>query len=416
MPFELSPPTGLRPRPAPDAPRIRALVDAIDVVLDAPADATLPAAALGDEILVLQRQINRLSAGLLARLAAFDAVDGAHVIAGASTASWLRHRTGLPAGQSSDLVRTARALRDSLVDTRAALQRGDLTTQHARTIVRTVGQVTDAVVPEHQPVVAHEVEAVMLGVGCSVDAGSLTGFGHRVRQIADPEGVLSDANRAYERRWFTASRTLDGMVNVEGLLDPQSGATVLTLLAAGSVPTGPGDTRSSGQRRADALVEMCRQALDRGDVAATGGISPHLLVTTSLAALQGAAAKAQQDSAELEWVGPVPAETARRLACDATLSRVLIDPAGLPLDVGRATRVVPPAIRAALVIRDGGCVADCCDRPPPWTEAHHIQHWIDGGATSLENLVLLCRTHHRKVHEQRWQLRRSHDQWSLVPP
>jgi hypothetical protein len=83
---------------------------------------------------------------------------------------------------------------------------------------------------------------------------------------------------------------------------------------------------------------------------------------------------------------------------------VIFDGPSQPLDVGRRTRVVPPAIRTALAVRDRGCVHPGCDRPPPFTDAHHIRAWIDGGATSLDNLVLLCRTHHRLLHEGKWEL------------
>ena len=410
MNLPLRPPPGLQPRPVPVAPSLHGLVGAVDQVVDAALSNN--SAVLGDEILVVQRQINRLTGALLDRVAAFDAVDGAHEVSGATTASWLRHRTGLPAGQSSDLVRTSRVLRDELPDTHAALRRGELTGQHARTVARTVRKVTDNVRTEHVGSVRAEVEKVMLDVGRSVDVGSLNGFANRVRQIVDPDGVLADANRAHERRWLTVARSIDGMVNIEGLLDPESGATVMTALAAGAVPTGSDDHRSGGQRRADSLVELCRQALDRGEVASSGGVEPHLLVTTSLDSLQ----QAHNAPAEMEWAGPVPPETARRFACDATLTRVLVNPEGMPLDVGRSTRVVPPAIRTALVVRDGGCVAECCDRPPSWTEAHHIRHWIDGGETSLANLVLLCRSHHRKVHEERWTIERINGRWTLAPP
>lgn len=417
MKLSLPTPAGLPTRPAPPAARLRALHKAVTALVDANATSpstSLPIAALGDEIVALQREINRLHGLLLERLAAFDANDGAHTLVGTSTSSWLRHRTGLPAGAASDVVRTARALRDDLPRTREALAQGDLTSQHARTIAQTVRKAADQIKPEHVAEVSHEVERVMLEVGRSVDAGSLSGFGQRVRQIVDPDGSLADANRGHERRWFTAAKTLGGMVSLEGLLDPQAGATLLTVLAAGAVPNGPEDTRSAGQRRADALVEVCRQQLDQGRVAASGGVSPHLLVTTSLQSLQ------QQtpgtEPAAIEWTGAIPPETARRFACDATISRVLVDPQGLPLDVGRSTRVISPAIRTALVVRDQGCVAECCDRPPAWTEAHHIVHWIDGGDTSLANLVLLCRTHHRRVHEAGWILDHHQGHWRVRPP
>ena len=81
------------------------------------------------------------------------------------------------------------------------------------------------------------------------------------------------------------------------------------------------------------------------------------------------------------------------------MTRVLTDGPSQPLDVGRRTRTIPPAIRRALVVRDGGCRAGGCDRPPAWTDAHHLRHWADGGPTTLDNLVLLCRRHHRLVHE-----------------
>jgi hypothetical protein len=103
--------------------------------------------------------------------------------------------------------------------------------------------------------------------------------------------------------------------------------------------------------------------------------------------------------AETVWGAVLGPETARRLACDASLTRVVIDPDSQPLDVGRRTRLIPPAIRTALVVRDRGCTYPGCDRGPQWTDAHHVRHWSDGGTTSLDNLVLLCRQHHRTVHE-----------------
>jgi hypothetical protein len=147
-------------------------------------------------------------------------------------------------------------------------------------------------------------------------------------------------------------------------------------------------------------------------------------------------------------VGPLPAETARRLACDARLTRVLVtrqrhhgdgaDPAGdlaarrrtaiallppalggaptQPLAVGHATRVVAPAQRAALTVRDGGCRFPGGDRPVAWCDAHHLQHWLHGGPTDLDNLVLLCRGHHHAVHEGGWRLHRHPDDTLTATP
>lgn len=416
MKLPLSAPHGLAPRPRAEAPRLRGLAAAVDGVL-AESGSDLPTTSLADELIGLHREINRLHAVFLERVSAFDAVGGAEELVGTSARSWLRHRVGLPASTASDLVRTARSLRDHLPATREALISGELTTQHARTIANTVRQAADHVSTEHVTEVSQEVEQVMLDVARSVDAASLVGFGNRVRQVVDPDGALTDANRAHDRRWLTVAKTFSGLVSVDGLLDAEGGATLLTVLAAGAVPNGPEDRRTSGQRRADTLVELCRQALDRGEVSSTGGLEPHVLVTTSLESLQAAAvAESHADLAEVEWGGSIQPESARRIACDATISRVLVDPQGLPLDIGRSTRVISPAIRTALVTRDKGCVAECCDRPPAWTEAHHIEHWIDGGVTSLANLVLLCRTHHRRVHEENWILEKTAGRWQVRPP
>ena len=91
-------------------------------------------------------------------------------------------------------------------------------------------------------------------------------------------------------------------------------------------------------------------------------------------------------------------ETVRRLACDASVARVITSGRSQPLEVGRATRVVPPSMRRALVVRDSGCAFPGCDRPASWCDAHHVVHWADGGRTDLGNLVLLCRRHHRLIH------------------
>jgi hypothetical protein len=90
---------------------------------------------------------------------------------------------------------------------------------------------------------------------------------------------------------------------------------------------------------------------------------------------------------------------ARLQAAMALLPVALGGPATQPLEVGRATRVVSPAQRTALAVRDGGCVFPGCDRPPGWCEAHHLRHWLHGGPTDLDNLALLCWAHHRAVHE-----------------
>jgi len=276
-------------------------------------------------------------------------------------------------------------------------------------------------------------------------------------EVADPAAAEQQALRRHERRGLWVAPTFEGMVAVDGLLDAEAGETLLTALEPLARPTTADDERSAAQRNADALTELARRALEGGRLPQTGGVRPQVTVTVDLATLLG---QAGLQSAEGGWVGPLPAKTARRLACDAAVTRVLVtrhrdptrhddgDPAGElgdldptgdlaarlrtamellppalggarsePLEVGRATRVVAPAQRTALTVRDGGCRFPGCDRPVAWCEAHHLRHWVHGGPTDLGNLLLLCRAHHHAVHEGGWRLDRHADgTFTAIPP
>ena len=412
-------PAGLRPRPAATAPRLEPLRQAL-TALDSVDVENTPPSLLADEVVAIFRCVDQLHSLALQRLARVDAHGLAAHAFGSSTASWLRHHTGLASGAASDLVRTARDLRDLLPETARALGAGEVTVQHARTIARTARLVQDRSDDSDAGAAVADVEHVMVDVAKAVDAASLVGFAKRIRQVADPDGALRDAERAHERRWLSASKTLDGMVALDGLLDPEAGAVVLTALSAASVPRGPDDHRNAGQRRADGLVDICGVSLDHAALGWVGGVRPHLLVTVPLPALTRDAPNGEPASlaevGEVAWTGPLLDQTLRRLGCDANVRRVLVDPESLPLDVGRSTRTVPLHLRQALAVRDRGCVAEGCDRPVAWTEAHHVVHWAEGGATSLDNLVLLCRSHHRCVHEGDWQFEQVGGAWRLVPP
>jgi hypothetical protein len=216
---------------------------------------------------------------------------------------------------------------------------------------------------------------------------------------------LDGVDALFERRRLHASVTLGGMVRVDGDLDPETGEIVLTALRAvldGDARSRDGDDRRTpAQRRADAVGEICRQWLDRADRPVVAGERPHLTLTMAAADLAADLADglaAGRRPVGFDHVGPVGADTARRLACDAAVMRVVLGAGSEPLDVGRRTSVVPPAIRRAVVLRDRHCRFPGCDRPHPWCDAHHLIHWADGGPTSLANLLLLCRRHHRMTH------------------
>ena len=188
------------------------------------------------------------------------------------------------------------------------------------------------------------------------------------------------------------------MVRVDGDLDPETGESLLTALRAvldTDARSGDRqDTRTSAQRQADALGEICRQWLDGGTRPVVAGERPHLTLSVDVEALSASSG----GTAVLDHAGPVRPEVARRLACDASIMRVVMRGRSEPLDVGRRTPVVPPAVRRAVIVRDRTCRFPGCERPHTWCDAHHVEHWADGGPTALRNLVLLCRRHHRMVH------------------
>jgi hypothetical protein len=108
----------------------------------------------------------------------------------------------------------------------------------------------------------------------------------------------------------------------------------------------------------------------------------------------------------MNWIGDIPRELAERIACDATLYRIVLDPdGGLPMDVGRAYRSAPDWMRKVLCHRDRGCRFPGCDMSVAWSDTHHLDHWARGGITATETMILLCRRHHRAVHEGGWTIR-----------
>ncbi|HEY1421529.1 MAG TPA: DUF222 domain-containing protein, partial [Candidatus Dormibacteraeota bacterium] len=199
----------------------------------------------------------------------------------------------------------------------------------------------------------------------------------------------------------------------DGLLDAEGGAALKTAIDALAKRHAPDDVRTQLQRRADGLVEMVHRVMDQGTLPKRNGVRPHLTVTTTLEGLKG---ELGAPASELECALPVSSRTTQRLACEGTLSRVLMA-GSVVIDVGRATRAVSPAMKKALRARDHGCRVPGCERPVGWCSAHHVEFWArDGGPTRLSNLVLLCWYHHRCVHEGGWQVVKSDDGLRFIPP
>ncbi|MDQ6857271.1 MAG: HNH endonuclease [Candidatus Dormibacteraeota bacterium] len=205
-----------------------------------------------------------------------------------------------------------------------------------------------------------------------------------VRHAADAAGFLAEQNEQVELRWLRLLPCDDGALVVRGMLDSVGGAALRTALEPLARRTGPDDERDLGRRFADALVELAAHGLDQGVVPARASQRSHLQVTATVETLMGLRGAA---AAELEFSPPVAAATVQRLACDATITRVLLDAQSAVIDVGRSQRVVPGSTRRALNVRDRGCRWPGCDRPVSWTAAHHVIHWVHGGDTDMSNLV-----------------------------
>jgi hypothetical protein len=307
---------------------------------------------------------------------------------GGSTAAWVRAATGCAPATAGRDVRLARDL-VALPATTSALADGRLSVEHARLIASLRRDLTPGAVAAAEP---HLVAAA-----AGHDPNALRGWVAHVRHAYAPDRVVLDEQSAYAARELTAATTFRGTGVGAWTLPPGLHETVMTALHAFSAPIA-GDDRTAAQRRADALVTMAELALRSGEAPEAGGVKPHVSVLVPLATLEQ---RAGAPAATFGFGATSSGEWARRMSCDANVSRIITGPRSEILDAGRATRCFTAAQIRAIVARDRHCRWPGCDRPPAWSEAHHIRHWADGGPTSVDNAVLLCGRHHDRVHHHR---------------
>ncbi|MEA2646515.1 MAG: hypothetical protein QOE92_1598 [Chloroflexota bacterium] len=234
------------------------------------------------------------------------------------------------------------------------------------------------------------------------------------RHQQDPEGAGDDeAKNARRRELVIGNPGEDGMVILRGLLDAAAGAVVRTALEPLARKAGPDDRRLKEERMGDALVELAMHAMDTGSIPQRASQRTHLQVTVPLETLLGAR---NAPAAELEHCSPISGRLARMLACDSSVSRIVFGPDAAVVEVGRARRVVSAAQRRALNAQQKHCQWPGCDRSASYTVPHHLVHWAEGGATDLPNLLLLCFRHHWRVHMEGWQIMRTDQGITTVPP
>ncbi|MGH3822525.1 MAG: DUF222 domain-containing protein [Pseudonocardiaceae bacterium] len=300
-----------------------------------------------------------------------------------------------------------------LPNTAAALAAGEIGPAQVRVIAETMN-----VIPTSVSVVDREAaETELARHARSFDPTSLHKIGRHILAHLDPDGPPpgddQETSPAAGELRFRERR--DGRLGLEGFLEPEHSATFRSLIEQFAAPRpaaeGIPDPRTTDQRNADALLEVCGLARAAQECPTTAGEPPHLTVTIDWDAL-----RTSLGAATLDYGTHISASTARRWACDAKIIPVVLGGNSEPLDVGRAMRTVPLSIRRALVARDGGCAYPGCDRPPGMCQAHHCRHWVDGGDTSVENCVLLCETHHRHVHCTGWEILIHAGYPEFIPP
>ncbi|MCZ3389427.1 MAG: HNH endonuclease [Actinomycetia bacterium] len=343
----------------------------------------------------LQQLSDAVAAATLSAVSAFDAAGDGEVLHGAaSTASWLRGALGVAPGEASERVRMARRSRDLLAQPVDQLRAGTVTYDHVRAIERST-----RFLPAEQQ---EQAVDLLLDLATVAPVADVRNAGRHLRFVCDPDGSLADTERQFDRRYLTLAPLMDGMTAVEGLLDLESAALMTAALEPFLVPTGPEDVRTAAQRRADGLVDVVRASCDHRLLPVVGGERPHLqvLVATPDAGsmLPGLLPRAPGGPAILHPVGVT------RVSCDAQVLPVLLDGFGVPTALGRTRRVFSADQRRLLALRDGHCRFPGCSRAPAYTDAHHVVTWSEGGATDIDNAALLCRFHHRLVHEGGWSI------------
>ena len=295
-------------------------------------------------------------------------------------AKWLMWRCSLDSRAAHEKVRVARAL-EHLPLIAAAFERGELSYSKVRAITR----------------VAHPaIEQGLLDTARSIHTAGLeqivTGI-RRARVLNNPE---RPENRPAGRRSVTFRHDDDGTVVMIARLPAEDHAVLANALdqAMDDEPSTP-----IAQRRADALVEIAARSLANAPAVSTGSADRYQVVVHVDAAVL--THDDPNGECHLENGAAITAETARRLSCDSNLVRLYQDADGRPVALSAKTRVVPTAMRRALHARDRSCRFPGCTHRA-WLDAHHVHHWSDGGPTHLDNLLLLCRRHHRAVHEHHW--------------
>ncbi len=348
---------------------------------------------LENQITELVAHIHAATYRLLVLIREYDESHGWSGPGMNSCAHWLNWKCGINLGAARERVRVAHALKE-LPGISEKFRSGEVSYSKVRALTR---------------VATIKNEDYLLKIARHGTAAHVERLVRQYRKVKRTEALELENERHAIRQldWYFDD---DDSLVLKGRFSPEQGMVIKKVLelimdedfqeqqnvsAETSVNELKPHSEPISQRRADALVRMAEGYLSKSASMASGDrFLVHVHTDMETLKINGSG-----NTAELEDCCNVSAETSRRLACDAGVVHWLNDKEGQTLSVGRKTRTIPPAIRRALKRRDGGCrFPGCtCSR---FVDAHHINHWADGGETSMNNLVLLCRRHHRLVHEE----------------
>ncbi len=341
------------------------------------------AAERDDHLMLLEAARHALDVEWTETLAVADASGDHDVMGYPSTVAYLKQRFRMSGSRAHRYVRNARSSLTARA-TFSSWKHRQLSSDQVDLLFRAAERI-----PDRYP----EAENTLLElVGESVD---------ETRQVldywrndVDLPGIHLELEDQMQRRHFDVTRKANGMVSGEFALPKLEGEIFLTAIDTLMPPPVDRDERTTSQRRADALGDLARSFLEGSESPVVGGERPHLNVHVDLAAFtgQGGRLHETEDGIVLD---PYSVD---QLVCDASISRIVFGPGSEVLDVGRKTRLVPAGLRRAVVARDRNCVVPGCGRPARWCDVHHRVPWSDGGETVLDNLALLCRYHHTRIH------------------
>ena len=372
--------------PAPDLPAGEPMVQE---------RAGLPGSVVLDRLAQLLAAERALQAQIVQTLHLVQTQDLFAGLTGLQARSWLANVAGLPPRDADRHVRLARHLAD-LPAVAQAWASGRVGLGHVELLV---GVLADLEEPDRQA-----ATEILVPLATQVSPRQLARAAAQIRERTGA-GEVAEARwaRRMASRHLHASTTFDGLVAVDGVLDPVSGHALLQALRSAGGRSGPDDERTQAQRAADALGQIASHYLSTAQLPQSRGERPRLVITIPHAVLTGALA--DQTLVATPELGELPAGTLRRLACDAEAIPAVLGGQSEVLDLGRASRTWSPAQRRAITLRDGdACAHPACRNAP--VDLHHIIWWSHGGPTNLANGVWLCAFHHWLVHDGGWGLER----------